>query len=79
MKFAGVVVQVVICQKGVPCVFSSLSCSVQPSHLSLLFIQVVLINYGYNFALALIVTIATGMALLDNDLDRLEYETFMLQ
>ena len=35
--------------------------------------------YGYGFALALAVTIATGMALLDSDLDKLEYETFMLQ
>lgn len=35
--------------------------------------------YGYGFALALVITIAIGMALLDRDLDRLEYETFMLQ
>ena len=35
--------------------------------------------YGYGFALALIVTIAVGMSLLDKTLDRLEYETFMLQ
>ncbi|QOX80174.1 exopolysaccharide Pel transporter PelG [Trichlorobacter lovleyi] len=35
--------------------------------------------YGYGFALALMMTIAVGMALLDNDLDKLEYETFMLQ
>ena len=35
--------------------------------------------YGYGFALALIVTIMVGMALLDTDLERLEYETFMLQ
>lgn len=35
--------------------------------------------YGYGFALALMVTIAAGMVLLDKTLDRLEYETFMLQ
>jgi uncharacterized membrane protein len=35
--------------------------------------------YGYGFAVALIMTVAVGMSLLDTDLDRLEYETFMLQ
>jgi uncharacterized membrane protein len=35
--------------------------------------------YGYGFALALLVVLALGMALLDRDLNRLEYETFMLQ
>jgi len=35
--------------------------------------------YGYGFALALLVVIALGMVLLDKDLKRLEYETFMLQ
>lgn len=35
--------------------------------------------YGYGVALALMLVIAIGMALLDNDLERLEYETFMLQ
>jgi uncharacterized membrane protein len=35
--------------------------------------------YGYGFALSLMVTIAIGMALLDHDLGKLEYETFMLQ
>jgi uncharacterized membrane protein len=35
--------------------------------------------YGYGFALALLVVLALGMTLLDKDLKRLEYETFMLQ
>ncbi|MEW5791104.1 MAG: exopolysaccharide Pel transporter PelG [Pseudomonadota bacterium] len=35
--------------------------------------------FGYGFALALLLTNALGMLLLDRDLDRLEYETFMLQ
>lgn len=35
--------------------------------------------YGYGFAMALIITICIGMFLLDRDLSRLEYETFMLQ
>lgn len=35
--------------------------------------------YGYGFAMSLIITIAVGMVLLDRDLSRLEYETFMLQ
>jgi len=35
--------------------------------------------YGYGFALALLVVLALGMTLLDRDLKRLEYETFMLQ
>ena len=35
--------------------------------------------YGYGFALALLVVLALGMLLLDRDLKRLEYETFMLQ
>jgi len=35
--------------------------------------------YGYGFALALVLTSLIGLALLSKKLDRLEYETFMLQ
>lgn len=35
--------------------------------------------FGYGFAVALLVTVAIGMVLLNRDFDRLEYETFMLQ
>lgn len=35
--------------------------------------------YGYGFALSLLVTVITGMLLLDRKLNSLEYETFMLQ
>ncbi len=35
--------------------------------------------YGYGFALALLITVLTGMHLLSRKLDLLEYETFMLQ
>ncbi|RII30467.1 MAG: histidine kinase [Geobacter sp.] len=35
--------------------------------------------YGYGFALSLCIAIMCGMYLLDYDLQRLEYETFMLQ
>ncbi|WP_323118806.1 exopolysaccharide Pel transporter PelG [Burkholderia alba] len=35
--------------------------------------------YGYGFALALLVVVVVGMAWLDRKLERLEYETFMLQ
>ena len=35
--------------------------------------------YGYGFALSVLVTLATALALLDRRLGRLEYETFMLQ
>jgi uncharacterized membrane protein len=35
--------------------------------------------YGYGFALAALVTLVTGLLLLDRKLQRLEYETFMLQ
>ncbi len=35
--------------------------------------------YGYGFALSVLITLATALALLDRKLDRLEYETFMLQ
>ncbi len=35
--------------------------------------------YGYGFALALLITVLTGMQLLSRKLDLLEYETFMLQ
>lgn len=47
--------------------------------LTLLSIKLGPFYYGYGFALALIITIGVGMALLDSDLDKLEYETFMLQ
>lgn len=35
--------------------------------------------YGYGFAIALLISIAVGMVMLDRDLEKLEYETFMLQ
>ncbi len=35
--------------------------------------------YGYGFAMALVLTSLIGLALLSRKLDRLEYETFMLQ
>jgi uncharacterized membrane protein len=35
--------------------------------------------YGYGFAVALLVTLAVGLVLLDRKLDRIEYETFMFQ
>lgn len=35
--------------------------------------------YGYGFAIALVLTSLAGLALLSKKLDRLEYETFMLQ
>ncbi len=35
--------------------------------------------YGYGFALATLITLATGLALLTRSLNKLEYRTFMLQ
>jgi uncharacterized membrane protein len=35
--------------------------------------------YGYGFAISVLITLATALALLDRRLSRLEYETFMLQ
>lgn len=35
--------------------------------------------YGYGFAVAVLITLATALVLLDRRLSRLEYETFMLQ
>jgi polysaccharide biosynthesis protein PelG len=35
--------------------------------------------YGYGFALSVLITLCTGLYLLSRQLDRLEYETFMLQ
>jgi len=35
--------------------------------------------YGYGFALATLLTLATGLLLLSRSLHRLEYRTFMLQ
>ena len=35
--------------------------------------------YGYGFAGSMLVTLCTGMVLLTRQLNRLEYETFMLQ
>ena len=35
--------------------------------------------YGYGFALATLITLCTGLVLLSHQLNRLEYETFMLQ
>jgi uncharacterized membrane protein len=47
--------------------------------LSLLSIRFGPFFYGYGFAVSLCITILFGMFLLDRDLERLEYETFMLQ
>jgi polysaccharide biosynthesis protein PelG len=35
--------------------------------------------YGYGFTLSMLIAVIAGMALLDRKLDKLEYETFMLQ
>jgi uncharacterized membrane protein len=35
--------------------------------------------YGYGYSLAALLTLVTGLYMLDRKLDRLEYETFMLQ
>jgi uncharacterized membrane protein len=35
--------------------------------------------YGYGFALATLITLSTGLALLTRSLNQLEYRTFMLQ
>jgi uncharacterized membrane protein len=35
--------------------------------------------FGYGFAIALLATVLTAMLVLENNLGRLEYETFMLQ
>ena len=35
--------------------------------------------YGYGFALSVLITLATSLVLLSRQLNRLEYETFMLQ
>ena len=35
--------------------------------------------YGYGFALAMLLTMCTGLHLLNRELARLEYRTFMLQ
>ena len=35
--------------------------------------------YGYGFTVAVLVSILVGLVVLDRKLDRLEYETFMLQ
>ncbi|MNY47596.1 hypothetical protein D3C86_1828770 [compost metagenome] len=35
--------------------------------------------YGYGFAVAMLITLCTGLVLLTRQLNRLEYETFMLQ
>ena len=35
--------------------------------------------YGYGFALAMLITVCTGLLLLSRELGRLEYKTFMLQ
>jgi polysaccharide biosynthesis protein PelG len=35
--------------------------------------------YGYGFVVSVLITLGTGLALLDHKLSRLEYETFMLQ
>ena len=35
--------------------------------------------YGYGFALSMLITLCTGLALLSRQFNRLEYETFMLQ
>ena len=48
-------------------VFSTISISLGPSF------------YGYGFALSLLITVISGLRLLDTKLEQLEYETFMLQ
>ena len=35
--------------------------------------------YGYGFAVSLLIVVALALYLLDRKLDRLEYETYMLQ
>ena len=35
--------------------------------------------YGYGFTLAMLITLLTGLVLLTRQLNRLEYQTFMLQ
>jgi len=47
--------------------------------LSILSISLGPFFYGYGFAVSLCITIMIGMFLMDRDLARLEYETFMLQ
>ncbi len=47
--------------------------------LSILSISLGPFYYGYGFAISLMITIAISMAMLDTDLGKLEYETFMLQ
>lgn len=47
--------------------------------LSLLSIRMGPFFYGYGFAVSLCITIMCGLFVLDRDLGRLEYETFMLQ
>lgn len=47
--------------------------------LTLLSITLGPIFYGYGFALAMLISVLVGMAILDRRLDRLEYETFMLR
>ncbi len=37
------------------------------------------VSYGYGFALAMLATVLVGFAWLSNKIDKLEYETFMLQ
>ncbi len=47
--------------------------------LSILSISLGPFFYGYGFAVSLCITIMIGMFLMDRDLEKLEYETFMLQ
>lgn len=35
--------------------------------------------YGYGFTLSVLITLCTGLVMLTRQLNRLEYETFMLQ
>lgn len=42
-------------------------------------LQLGALYYGYGFALSLLIAVVVGMSILDKKLDKLEYETFMLQ
>jgi polysaccharide biosynthesis protein PelG len=47
--------------------------------LSMVSLRLGVVFYGYGFALAILVTLAFALAVLERKLGRLEYETFMLQ
>ena len=47
--------------------------------LSAISLQLGALFYGYGFAVALLITILVAIQLLERKLNKLEYETFMLQ